>query len=64
MGTQARAGHRSMLSAPLAFPTLPTATDTLLGPQADSPLHLPTSHCAAQRGDPCHPRPVTVLALP
>ncbi|XP_011527187.1 RNA-binding protein 38 isoform X1 [Homo sapiens] len=31
--------------------------------QADPALHLPTSHRAAQRGDPSRPCPVAVLAL-
>ncbi|XP_062957394.1 RNA-binding protein 38 isoform X3 [Cynocephalus volans] len=31
--------------------------------QAYSPLHLPTSHRPAQRGDPSHPHPVAVLTL-
>ena len=48
----------------LCFPALSPDPDPLcLAPQADPPLHLPTSHRPAQRGDPGCPGSTSVLAL-
>ena len=62
--------HRPAVPAPPLHPGASCASllspdpDPLcLAPQADPPLHLPTSHRPAQRGDPSRPGSTSVLAL-
>lgn len=52
------------LQAPPGASVLPPPQPLCLAPQADPPLHLPSSHRPAQRGDPGCPRPISVLAVP